>query len=158
MGGSALAVFACCLLAPVRALLAARPALAPTLRCRPTLMTAGRGRGNDGGDEAYSCDWVCSWLKLPPALSVDTAPSARLVAPRAQAAPTHPRAPPEQPGGWPWPRLKVEDFQPPGRGLADGALEARSGHAGVAARGPGAGRSRTAFHGEGCSGYRDRTG
>ena len=44
----------------------------------------------------------CSWLEMPSALSEDTAPSARLVASRAQAAHTHPRAQPEQPGGSPW--------------------------------------------------------
>ena len=42
-----------------------------------------------------------SWYKVPSALFEDTAPSVRLVAPRAQAAPTHPRAPPEQLGGSP---------------------------------------------------------
>ena len=51
----------------------------------------------------------------------DTAPSARLVALRAQAVPTDPRAQPEQLGSSPpcpqWPasgRPKVESFQPPG--------------------------------------------
>ena len=41
------------------------------------------------------------WLEMPSALSEDTAPSARLVASRAQAAHTHPRAQPEQLGGSP---------------------------------------------------------
>ena len=50
----------------------------------------------------------------PPALLDNGAPCARLVAPRAQAAPTHPGAPPEQLGGSRWPpqpasgRTKVE--------------------------------------------------
>ena len=41
--------------------------------------------------------------KMPSALFDDTAPSARLVPPRAQAAPTHSRAQPEHLGGSPWP-------------------------------------------------------
>ena len=45
------------------------------------------------------------WLRVPsaPPKAQDIAPSARLVAPRAQAAPTDSRAPPQQPGGLPWP-------------------------------------------------------
>ena len=49
-------------------------------------------------------------------LSDDTAPSASLDHLEAQAAPTHPRAPPEPLGSLPWPqelasgRPKVEDF------------------------------------------------
>jgi len=49
-------------------------------------------------------------------LSDDTAPSASLDHLEAQAAPTHPGAPPEHLGGLPWPqelasgRPKVEDF------------------------------------------------
>ena len=56
-----------------------------------------------------------SWVDEPPTLPEGTAPCARLVPPRAQAAPTHPRAPPEQLGSFPWPpelasgRPKVED-------------------------------------------------
>ena len=45
-----------------------------------------------------------SWLKVPSTLFDDTAPSARLVPPRAQAAPTQPGAPPEQLGGLPSPQ------------------------------------------------------
>ena len=57
-----------------------------------------------------------SWLKVPSTLFDDTAPSARLVAPRAQAAPTHLRARPEHLGSSPWPQEpasghpKVEDL------------------------------------------------
>ena len=57
-----------------------------------------------------------SWYKVPSALFEDPAPSARLVAPRAQAASTHPRAQPEQLGGSRWPhepvsgRPEIEDF------------------------------------------------
>ena len=42
-----------------------------------------------------------SWFKMASALSEDTAPSASLNCLTAQAAPTHPRAPPEQLGGLP---------------------------------------------------------
>ena len=58
---------------------------------------------------------TASWLKVPSALFEDTAPSARLVHPRARGAPTHPRAPPEQIWSLPWSqhpasgRPKVED-------------------------------------------------
>ena len=45
--------------------------------------------------------WRDSRFKMPSTLCDDTAPSARLVAPGAQAAPTHPGARPEQLGGWP---------------------------------------------------------
>ena len=44
----------------------------------------------------------CSWCKVPFALLEDSAlPCARMVAPRAQAAPAHPGAPPPQLGGVP---------------------------------------------------------
>ena len=52
---------------------------------------------------------------MPSTLFEDTAPSAFLGHLKAQAAPTHPRAPPEQLGGSPWPqqpasgRPKVEE-------------------------------------------------
>ena len=39
-----------------------------------------------------------SWSKVPSALFDDGAPSARLALPQAQAAPTHPGAPPPRPG------------------------------------------------------------
>ena len=42
-----------------------------------------------------------SWFKMASTLSEDTAPSASLNCLTAQAAPTHPRAPPEQLGGLP---------------------------------------------------------
>ena len=45
-----------------------------------------------------------SWLKAAATLSDDTAPSASLDHLEAQAAPTHPRAPPEHLGGLPWPQ------------------------------------------------------
>jgi hypothetical protein len=45
-----------------------------------------------------------SWVEVPSALPEDTAPSARLVAPKAQLAPTEPRAQPEPLEGWPWPQ------------------------------------------------------
>ena len=54
-------------------------------------------------------------MKAQSTLFEDSAPSARPVAPGAQAAPTHPRAPLEQLGSSPWPeqpasgRPKVED-------------------------------------------------
>ena len=54
-------------------------------------------------------------MKMASTLSDDTAPSASLDHLEAQAAPTHPRAPPEQLGGSPWPqqpasgRPKVEE-------------------------------------------------
>ncbi len=44
-----------------------------------------------------------SWWNAPSALFDDSAPSVRPVWPWAQAAPTHPRAPPEQLGGLPGP-------------------------------------------------------
>ena len=56
------------------------------------------------------------WLKVPPALPDDTAPSASLDHLRAQAAPEHPRLKPEPLGSLPRPqepcsgRSKVEDF------------------------------------------------
>ena len=62
-----------------------------------------------------SIAWT-SWFKMASTLFEDTAPSARLVPPRAQAAPTHPRAQPEPLGSLPWPqelasgRPKVEDL------------------------------------------------
>ena len=43
-------------------------------------------------------------LGRPPALPEDGAPAARLVPNQAQAAPTDPRAPPDQLGGLPWTR------------------------------------------------------
>ena len=46
----------------------------------------------------------CSWWKRPSTLSDESAPSARLVAPRAQTAPTDPGAPPQQLGSSPWPQ------------------------------------------------------
>ena len=45
-----------------------------------------------------------SWWKVPSTLFDGPTPSARLVAPRAQAAPTRPRAQPEQLGSAPWPQ------------------------------------------------------
>ena len=45
-----------------------------------------------------------SWFKLPSVLFDDIVPSARLVAPRAEAAPPDPRAQPEQLGGLPLPQ------------------------------------------------------
>ena len=57
-----------------------------------------------------------SWFKMASTLSDDTAPSASLDHLEAQAAPTHPRAPPEPLGSLPWPqelasgRPKVEDL------------------------------------------------
>ena len=45
-----------------------------------------------------------SWWKVPAALSLDGAPSARLVALIAQAAPAHPRAPRQHRGNLPWPQ------------------------------------------------------
>ena len=56
-----------------------------------------------------------SWLQMASTLFEDSAPSASLDCLKAQAAPTHPRAPPEHLGGLPWPRElasgwpKVED-------------------------------------------------
>ena len=56
------------------------------------------------------------WLKMASTLPDDTAPSASLDRLEAQAAPTHPRAPPEHLGSLPWPqepatgRLKVGEF------------------------------------------------
>lgn len=47
--------------------------------------------------DATGC-WHDSWLNVPPAQLEDTAASARLVPPTAQAASTHPGAPPEQLG------------------------------------------------------------
>ena len=44
-----------------------------------------------------------SWLNVPATLFDDSAPSARLVPPWAQAAPMQPRAPPEHLGSSPWP-------------------------------------------------------
>ena len=46
----------------------------------------------------------CGWLPMPGALLDDAAQAARLVPPRAQAAPTHPRAPAEQLRRFPWPQ------------------------------------------------------
>ena len=57
-----------------------------------------------------------SWVEVPSALPEDTAPSARLVAPKAQLAPTEPRAQPEPLEGLQRPqelasgRPKVERF------------------------------------------------
>ena len=57
-----------------------------------------------------------SWLKMASTLFEDPAPSARLVPPGAQAAPTHPRAQPEHLGSLQWAEQlasghpKVEDF------------------------------------------------
>ena len=45
----------------------------------------------------------------PPCLATPPAPSARRVVPRAQAAPTHPRAPPQQRGRLPWPQELASD-------------------------------------------------
>ena len=67
-----------------------------------------------------------SWLKVPSSLFEDPTRPARLVPSRAQAAPTYPRAPPEQLGSLPWAqppasaRPQVEDastliHQAPGR-------------------------------------------
>ena len=67
-----------------------------------------------------------SWLKVPSSLFEDPTRPARLVPSRAQAAPTHPRAPPEQLASLPWAqqpasgRPQVEDastwiHQAPGR-------------------------------------------
>ena len=52
-----------------------------------------------------------SWRKVPPALLEDSAPSACLVAPRAEASPTLPGAQPEPLGGWPWPQQPASDLQ-----------------------------------------------
>ena len=49
---------------------------------------------------------------LVPSLVADAAPLARLVTPRAQAAPTHPRAPPEHLGGLPWPQYSPPQVAP----------------------------------------------
>ena len=57
-----------------------------------------------------------SWLKVASFLFEDSAPSASRDCLKAQAAATHPRAQPEQLGGWPWPQElasgwpKVEEF------------------------------------------------
>jgi hypothetical protein len=67
-----------------------------------------------------------SWLKVPSSLFEDPTRPARLVPSRAQAAPSHPRAPPEQLASLPWAqppasaRPQVEDastliHQAPGR-------------------------------------------
>ena len=48
--------------------------------------------------QLYRC---AGWWKGPSALHDGTAPSARLVPPRARPAPTHPGAPPQQLGGVP---------------------------------------------------------
>ena len=59
--------------------------------------------------------WSLGWLKVPSTLPEDSARSASLDRLKAQAAPTHLGAPPEQRGGLPWPqhpasgRPKVED-------------------------------------------------
>ena len=50
---------------------------------------------------------ICTWpsgVKLASTLSEDIAPSASLDCLKAQAAPTHPGAPPEHLGGSPWPQ------------------------------------------------------
>ena len=71
-------------------------------------------RAWQGGDHSDQ-PWYDSWFKMTSTLSDDTAPSASLDHLEAQAAPTHPRAPPEQLGGSPWPqhpasgRPKVEE-------------------------------------------------
>ena len=62
----------------------------------------------------YGCRRA-SWLKMASTLCGDSAPSASLDHGEAQAAPTHPRARPQQLGSLPWPpelasgRPKVED-------------------------------------------------
>ena len=48
-----------------------------------------------------------SWFKAASPLSTDSAQSASLDRLKAQAAPTHPRAPHEQLGGSPWPQLEL---------------------------------------------------
>ena len=88
----------------------------------------GKVKASQGGGAAAA-------LKGASALCDDTAPSARLVAPRAQDAPTHARAPPGQLGGSPWPqepasgRPKVEDSPrvPSRRQPQGGAAAAQAG-------------------------------
>ena len=64
--------------------------------------------------DAFS-EGICSWLQGPSALPEDSAPSASRDGLKAQAAPTHPGAPPKQLGSSPWPqqpasgRPKLED-------------------------------------------------
>ena len=69
-----------------------------------------------GWRATLTCVGIRSWWKVPSTLSEDSAPSASLDSLKTQAAPTHPRAQPEQLGGLPWPqepasgRPKIEDF------------------------------------------------
>ena len=56
------------------------------------------------GTLAPEAEWPGSWLKVASTLPEDRAPSASLHHLKAQAAPTHPRAQPQQLGGLPWPQ------------------------------------------------------